>query len=318
MERGEKRAESYDLSDQIDLSEYLFAIAHRWWLIVVTILLTMAATFVVTKFVMKPWYRAEAIIRPVGQNAILQETTGGMMGGIGGSSIGGLAAGILGTATGNDAEEYMPILTSFAFTNVLVKQHQLMGHLLAEEGTPLNKLTEDPDWVVYRILQRRFECHFAISTGNLTLFYRDQNRSQAERILGFYIDDLREKLRSRQVRDAIAAVASLQEEARQSSDALIRDQLYELIARQVQRQKLAQVQADFAFIELEPPTSPDRRYKPVVWLDCVIMGLLSAIGAIVWILVVGGDAGGISLSSLRYVVDSEQDATQGTAQKALR
>ena len=196
--RAEGSAESYDLSDQIDLSEYLLAIGHRWRLIAVTMLLTVATTFVVTKFVMTPWYRAEAIIRPVGQNAILQQTTG-LLSGIGGNTIGGLAAGILGGASGNDADEYMPILTSFAFTNDLVKKHQLKDQLLAEEKILLANLKEDPDWVVYRILKRRFECRFAQSTGNLTLKLQDQTRSEAERILGFYIDDLREKLRSRQV-----------------------------------------------------------------------------------------------------------------------
>ena len=133
----------------------------------------------------------------------------------------------------------MPILTSFAFTNDLVKKHQLKDQLLAEEKISLANLKEDPDWVVYRILKRRFECRFAQSTGNLTLYYQDQKRSEAERILGFYIDDLREKLRYRQVRDATAAVASLQEEAKASSDALLQNQLYELIATQIQRQKLS-------------------------------------------------------------------------------
>ena len=298
VDRGEKRAEPYDLSDQIDLSEYLFAIGHRWQLIAVTILLAVATTFVVTKFVMIRWYRAEAIIRPVGQNAVLQQTTG-LLSGFGGGAIGGLAAGILGGASGNDADEYMPILTSFAFTNDLVKKHQLTDQLLAEERISLASLREDPDWVVYRILKRRFECRFSQSTGNLTLYYQDQKRSEAERILGFYIDDLREKLRYRQVRDATAAVASLREEARTNSDALLRDQLYELIATQIQRQKLAQVQADFAFIELEPPTSEDRPYKPAGLLDCVIVGLLSAIGAIVWILVMDGYTADLSLTSSR-------------------
>jgi len=294
-------------------------IGHRWRLMAVTILLTLVTTFVVTKFVMMPWYRAEVIIRPVGENTVLEETTG-MLSGIGGaSSLGGLATGILGNSSTTGDGEYMPTLVSFAFTNALVKKHQLMDHLLAEERTSLTNLKEDPDWVVYRILKRRFECHFTGSTGNLTLYYLDRNRTEAVRILGFYVNDLREMLRSRQVRDTTAAIASLQEEAKQSSDALIRDQLYELIARQIQRQKMAQVQADFAFIEIDPPTSPDRPYKPAVLLDCVVMGLLSAIGATVWILVMDGDVADLSLTSSRSGDDKEQGAvTPGTAQKALR
>ncbi len=299
VERGEKPPESHeDLSDQIDLSEHLFAIGHRWLLIAGTILLAVGATFVVTNFVMTRWYRAEAIIRPVGQNAILQQTTG-LLSGIGGNAMGGLVAGILGGASGNDADEYIPILTSFAFTDTLVKNHQLKDQLLAEERISLASLTGDPDWVVYRILKRRFECHFAPSTGNLTLSYQDQKRSEAERILGFYIDDLREKLRYRQVRDATAAVASLQEEAKASSDALLQNQLYELIATQIQRQKLAQVQADFAFIKLEPPTSEDRPYRPAVLLDCIIVGLLSAIGIIAWILLIDLPSANFSLGNSR-------------------
>jgi len=315
VELGERRADQYDMSDQIDLSDYLFTISRRWRLVAVTILLTLVATFVVTKFVMSPWYRAEAILRPVGQNVVLEETTG-MLSGIGGASaLGSLATGILGNSSGSGDGEYVPTLTSFAFTDALVKKHKLREHLLAQERSFLSSSKEDPDWVVYRILKRRFECRFAQSSGNLTLYYLDRNRSDAERILGFFIDDLREILRSRQVRDTTEAIASLHQEAIDSSDALIRDQLYELIARQIQRQKMAQVQADFAFIEIAPPTSPDTPYKPSVLLDCAIMGLLSAIGVSVWVLVRGGPAKDLSLTGHD---DEQGDVTLGTAQKALR
>ena len=320
-EPGEKRtAELYeDLADQIDLSEILFTLIRRWKPIAVTVLLTVAATFVVTKFLMTPTYRAEAILRPVSQNAIMQQMAG-QLGGFGGVDIGGIATGILGTKSGAEADEYMPILKSFAFTDALVKKHQLREHLLAEEGTSLSSLKEDPDWVVYRILKRRFDCRYATSTDNLTLSYEGHNRSEAERVLGFYIDDLREKLRSRQIRHAAAAIASLQDASKQTADAILQNQLYELIAAQIQRQKIAEVQADFAFIELDPPTSPDRPYRPASLLDCVIAGLLSAIGIIAWIIFTDVNSDNFNLRSSRSVANNmEQSAAPpGTAQKVSR
>ena len=85
---------------------------------------------------------------------------------------------------------------------------------------------------------------------------------RAQEILQYYLDDFRELQRQEAIRNASAAIQSLEKEAGSTGDSLLRENLYALAARQVERQKLAEVEADFAFKVLEQPVSPDRPYSP--------------------------------------------------------
>src|SRR5262249_28304080 len=133
---------------------------------------------------------------------------------------------------------------------------------------------QDPKWRAYKKMQHRFSCEYSIKTGNVTVYFKARTPAEAERILGYYVEDLREKLRSREVQSAGAAIESMKAEARVTSDALLQAQLYELIAKQMQQLRLAQVEADFAFTVLEPPAAPDKPYSPNVLLWSAIAGFL--------------------------------------------
>ncbi len=261
--------------DVIDLREYLDAIRERWRLIAAATLLAMLATALITKFAMTKWYRAEAILRPVTAGAV-QGRVSGLLGGLGGlGGAGSLGGGLLGGEASNPASEYMPVLKSFDFTTRLLAGHGLERHLMPSGWGIFGGAPSDPDWARYRSMQKRFESEFSIRTGNLTLYYQDPERAMATKVLGFYISDLRELLRAEEIHDTTEAIASLREETKHTPDNLLQTQLYEMLARQIQQQKLAQVQADFAFKVLQSPTTPDKPYRPKVLLDCILAGMLA-------------------------------------------
>src|SRR5262249_23303297 len=144
---------------------------------------------------------------------------------------------------------------------------------------PMLSLLEyrDPKWRAYKKMLKWFSCEYSIKTGNVTVYFKAKTPAAAEKILGYYVDDLREKLRSREVQSAGAAIESMKAEARVTSDVLLQTQLYELVAKQMQQLRLAQVEADFAFTVLEPPAAPDRAYSPNVLLWSSIAGSLAFI-----------------------------------------
>jgi len=88
----------------------------------------------------------------------------------------------------------------------------------------------------------------------------------AQTILGFYVDDLRAKLREEQVGTTTATAKSLRDEAGSTPDTLLQQQLFQLIAEQLQQQKLAMVDANFAFKVIDAPRASDRPYSPSVLL----------------------------------------------------
>lgn len=263
----------------VDLHEYLDAIRQRWHAVALATVLVMAVTGLFTGFVMTRWYRAEAIIRPVNAS-VVQNRISGLLGG-----FGGLGAKLLGSEASNPASEYMPILKSFQFTTRLVAEHHLKNHLDSRRVVASKDGAAVADWARYDEMRKRFTCEFSIRTGNLTLYYKDPDRSMAGKILGFYISDLRALLRSEQIRDTREAIASLRAETRDTEDTLLQTELYELLARQLQQQKLAQVDADFAFRVLQAPTTPIRPYRPDVVRDIALAGVMTLMLALMAVVV---------------------------------
>jgi hypothetical protein len=263
--------------DIIGLREYLEPIRRRWRLVAAVTVLAIVFTGILTTFAMKKWYRAEAIIRPVTATAV-QGRLAGYIGGFGGlGGMEGLGASLLDSEASSPASEYMPILRSFAFTTRLIKQHGIGAHLDAARSH-LFGIPRYPEWARYAQMRQRFDCEYSNRTGNLTLYYQDPDRTMATKVLGYYVYDLRELLRAEQIHDASEAINSLRAESGQTADELLQVQLHDLLARQIQQEKLAQVEADFAFKVLQDPTTPVDTYRPQVVLDALLAGMLALLG----------------------------------------
>jgi len=263
--------------DTVDLAPYILALRERWRTIVSAAVAAAAVTALLTGLILPKWYRATAVIRPIATPAV-ESRIAGVLGGLGGGlgGLGGLAASI-GAGGNNDAEEYIAILQGFQFNVTLSEHHHLSAELLRLRL--LNFLytskPKDLDWTIYRILKKHFECDYSIKTGNISLAFEARNRRDAEDILNYYIDDLRDMLRAREISGAASAIDSLEAEANSTPDSLLRSQLYDLVAKQVERKKMAQVEADFAFRVLDPPAASDKPYRPAVVLDTLLAGILA-------------------------------------------
>jgi uncharacterized protein involved in exopolysaccharide biosynthesis len=260
----------------IDLNAWLAEAAAAWRVIAAASVAAFAAAWLIGSFAMTHWYRATAIVRP-STPPTMQNRLLGMIGSAPGSTM---LAG-LGSPQATEAQEYVTILESFSFTTALVRKHQLARELLsrAEMNGEDYANSLDLQWAAHDAMRERFEAEYSAKTGNLTLTYSDTDPGRAQRVLGYYVDGLRDKLRQREINDSSAAVASLQEEVRATSDALLAQNLYELMAKQLQRKKLAQVQADFAFTVLEPPIAPRKPYYPRALFTATVAAAFAALGA---------------------------------------
>jgi LPS O-antigen subunit length determinant protein (WzzB/FepE family) len=251
-------------------TQYILLLLARWRLIAAVTVVAVIATFVVTKLILTRWYQATAIIEPVPEGAVENRVEGGL-GGIGGGGISSLL-----TATGVDsqAQEYLTILRSFTFNTEVALHHNLSGELLKD-------VTEKPSterklkMKLFDILKGRFKVDYSLQAHNLAVHYLDRDPIRAEEILQYYLDDLRELQRQDAIKNASAAIESLEKEATSTGDSLLRENLYALVARQLQREKLAEVEADFAFRVLEAPVSPDRPYSPRASVNCFLAMLLT-------------------------------------------
>ncbi len=252
-----------------DLRDYLEPLLRRWKLLAIVTALASLAAFAFSKYQLIKWYQAIAIIKPMTP----QQTAGHMQGLLGGGNLGMLSDLVGGQYNSDAAQEYITILTSFSFLTAMVEQHHLEAEVL-----PPGKSYADRDrrqWALYRIMLGRMRCDYSVKNSSIMLSFQDPSRARAQRILGYEIDDLREKLRSREVRNAADAVASLSEKVKQISDSLLVREIYDLIATQVQRQHLAEIEADFAFVVLQPPVSPDLPIWPRATVNALGAGFIA-------------------------------------------
>jgi subunit length determinant Wzz-like protein len=256
----------------LELLRYWNLLWRRRWLIGAITLVIALGVGMGTRLYCRKWYRAEAVITPLGPG---EEADSGL----GDSPFGGVAgiSALLGIGAAGDnvvaAERFVAIMESYDFGLDLIQRHNLVP-VLTENGTFAGSPTAPTPWRLHLELDSRFSSEYDYRTGNLTLYFTDLDRETAQRVLAYYLERLRDRLRSEAVRASSSAAASLAEEVGKTPDALLQNQLYELMARQIQREKLAQVQADFAFKIVEPPVVPDHYYAPVARSRAALSGFI--------------------------------------------
>jgi len=261
-----------DWNDQarIDLLHYLLIFRLWWRVIAYTTAGIVLITFVVTKFVLIKEYRAVAIIKAISHKSKVAGVASALLGG-GGGEMGGLLGQGLGSMGGqaqdHDPEELMAMMRSYAFTVGLVKQYHLIPQLLKESLAG----SENPrQWRLYKIMKDHFSCDYDYRADLITMHFTDPDPVFAEEVLQYYVETLRKQLRNQEVGSTTVAIRSLEEEAGGSADALLRDQLYQLVAEQIQDQKMAQMDANYSFRIIEPPMTPDEKYWPSVRQFCLL------------------------------------------------
>ncbi len=254
-----------------DLGDYLAPLRHHWKALAIITLVAMAAAFAFSKYQLARWYQAIAIIKPMTP----QQTAGHLQGLLGGSNLGMLSDFVGSQYNSDAAQEYITILTSFSFVTAMVERHHLEDEILPRAQSRASLDTRQ--WAMYRIMLARLRCDYSVKNSSMTMSFEDPSRERARRILGYEIDDLRERLRSREVRNAADAVASLNQQITRISDSLLKQEIYELIATQIQREELAAVEADFAFTVLQPPVAPDLPVWPRVLVNTLGAGFIALI-----------------------------------------
>jgi hypothetical protein len=281
-------------------------IVKPWWRrIVAATMIAVLAAFIVTEFIWSHWYQASAMIRPASQQGPVSPLA--LM--LGNSSFSAALGNMISSSTGlseqlpSDAGEYIDLMQSHDLTSTIVLRHKL-GPILEQKSalrqvldpvlhlkdaviglfvskTPSSE--EDRQWQWFEQMQKRFTVEYDNMQGNVTLTFTDRDPDTATKILGFYIDDLREKLRKRTIDNTGAAVRSLQEALEQTPDPLVQQQLALIIAQEIQQEKTAQAEADFAFSVTDAPFVPRDTFQPNVLLVCLVAGLVVPFLALVWL-----------------------------------
>jgi uncharacterized protein involved in exopolysaccharide biosynthesis len=259
----------------VEILRYLRLYRQYWKRIALLVFVAMSTVAVYDLVFATYRYQGTATITPVPPSDYDLGVNGGLSGllssggGGGGSGLSSLLSG--GSDNEMISENYMSIMNSFDFTMNLVKRYHLMSRMIAKESSDAASMTP---WDVYKRINKEFDTDYDYKSGNLTITYIDQDPAMAREVVGYYLQALQDKLRAEEMQSASIAAKSLQEEVSHTSDSLLQQQLYQLMAYQIQREKLAQLQANFAFKVIEPPMVPDHKYSPHTLIETLLAGVV--------------------------------------------
>lgn len=250
------------------LIPHLLVIRRSAKVIAALTFLAMLATGVLAKFVMQKTYRGNTVLRPVTEG---WTSTGvlSMVAGVG-IELQNSGENLLGGPGQDESQEYIAIIRSYSFTQALIERFKLQSELTADlSGAHKPTMRDMCDDLIGRL-----DAKYDLRSGNILLSFEDTDPRRAERILGYYLQALRDKLRGREAETAKLAVTALQDAANRTPDVLLRAQIYELMAKQTQRERIAQLEADFAFRVIDAPNASDKKVAPKTLLDCLLAGFL--------------------------------------------
>ena len=162
------------------------------------------ATYVLTKTAMTPWFQATAIIEPIPEGAVENRVEGGL----GGFAMGGMSSFLMATGIDSQAQEYLTILRNYTFNTDLALRHGLTDDLLEDQKLP--KTERKVKMKLFDILKGRFKVDYSIEGHNLSVHFIDRDPIRAQEILQYYLDDFRELQRQEAIRNASAAISSLE------------------------------------------------------------------------------------------------------------
>ncbi len=279
--------------DEINLLDlFIVLLKHKVMIFSVVVLAGIAA--VVISLRMPNVYRTEATIAPT-----TQEKGGGALSALGG--FGAMIASEVGIGATGSLEQFDVVLKSRGLTNTIIREHNLLpiifdkswdaktGDWKVGEPSSLQKasaailgmFSTTPDKKkdvsksptlqdAYNAIQAMLSLKPDKKQNVMRLSFESTDPKMAQTILNYYIVGLSEFLRRQTLEDAAAQQVHLSQQLAKTTDPLLKNMLYELIAKQIEKETLAKIQRYYSFIVIDPAFVPERKFKPKRAQICMI------------------------------------------------
>lgn len=293
--------------DEIDLRELIKTLWAGKWIIVVCALLLAGLTAIYA--IMQPnVYKSEALLAPAAS-----ESKGGLSALAG--QFGGLAslAGInLSSGGGDKTALALEVLKSRAFIQAFIKKHDLLAPLMAAKGwdaknqewkydldrynpvtgewikqDPNAKQAEPTDWEAYKTFSEVLSVNQDKQTGFVRLSIMSYSPETAKQWVDWLVQDLNAHMRTRDIEEAQASTAYLEEQIQKTTVAAMQQVFYQLIEEQAKRIMLASVSEEYVFKTVDPAVVPEEKAKPKRALMVAVAGIGGGFLGIMLVLVRG-------------------------------
>lgn len=270
--------------DELNLLDYIKVLIkvlwkHKFRIFYITLI---AAIYSVPYALSLPnVYRSEATIIPRQQDKTAVPSAIAALG-----AFGGIAQEMLGLGGGGSIKKFEIVLKSRVFANEIYLKHKSeILPALYEEAWDKAKDT----WItdkgphpsiqdVTRAISKSLIIKTDKNTDTISIQVEHHNPVFAKKMVNYYLNELSETLREETLKDAAENQRFLRKQLGQTADVLLKEKIYTLLAREIEKETFARAQDPYSFQILDPPIVPEGRLKPDRRRTCllfvVIAGLL--------------------------------------------
>lgn len=253
----------------------------RKWLIMGLVFFTAVAAVGIS-LSMTNVYRSEATISARQQE---QSSSRALTGALGG--LGGIVASEFGLGGGSDADIIEVLAKSRRLVELIVEKHDLLPVLFKEKWD-----SQRSAWLesagptiqdAYRLISNSLlKVSRDRKTDVITLSIEHEEPEFARQMVTYYINELSEQLRAKVLKDAQENMRFLNEQLERTSDPLLREKIYNMLAKEIEKDTFARAQTYYGFYVLDPPIAPDldKKAKPKRALICILSVMVAFFAAV--------------------------------------
>lgn len=241
---------------EIDLLRYLIILRKRALLISIMGLIGLAAALG-TSFFMEERFQAKAVIAPVkesgsppGLSMLVQQL----------ESVPGVPF-----SSPSSATEIIALLNSSMLRKKSIETHGLLPIVLPDRWNVEKNRWKDAEPSQHdalRALEKALSIRHSLKDNTITITFENRRPEEAARFIEKLLLTLNSHLSGEARRVAESNRLYLEGQLQRTSDPLIRQNIYSLIAQQIESSMMAGVMENFAFKVIDPPEVPDQKVSP--------------------------------------------------------
>ena len=257
--------------DEINLLDlFLVLLRHKFLILFLVIVAGAGAVFY--SLSLENIYRSDATLTPREE-----EKSGPSIPSLGG--LGGMMAGQLGLGGGGSLEKLEVVLNSRELTLKIINKYDLMPIIFQEQwdeekGT-WNAEVEEPPTLqdgMKAVKDGMLKVSSAPEKGTLTVGIEHKNPEIAKKWVEYYVKELSGTLRAEVLHDANENKRFFREQLDRTSDALLKEKIYNMLAKEIEKETFASAQKYYSFQVIDRPIvpDPDKKVAPKRSIICIL------------------------------------------------
>jgi uncharacterized protein involved in exopolysaccharide biosynthesis len=259
------------IDDEINLLDLFLVMVKRKRLIIGLVFLAGIGAVIIS-LLLPNIYRSEATILPREQE---QSTSGALSAAFGG--IGGMVAGQLGLGGAGSVQKLEVTLKSKYLAQRVVEKYDLMPILFPDDWDRMTKkwTVEKPPTLqdgIKKITDDLMTVSSDVKRGTLKISFEHQSPETAKSVVDYFLTQMSEIMREVVLRDAAENMRFLADQLDRTTDSLMRAKIYDMLAKEIEKDTFARAQKYYGFYVPDPPVVPDvdKKAKPKRALICIL------------------------------------------------